>query len=204
MAWEGAQIAGGVGRDETERKIETGFGGGGAKRRKGRRHSRGVEEKGEGEHHEREKKKHEGRQRGREGERNTVRKVGGRVERKGERKKRKKKGETERREGGRGQRRAKERKRGENEGPTRCTCVTVRPRTRRHVLINQRAPRRRASFLRALLFSARRPRVEELLDAGGRERGCAAPFAVPWRGTPRRHGGRPRRDLAQPRTTTLA
>ena len=28
--------------------------------------------------------------------------------------------------------------------------------------------------------------------------GVAAPFAVPWRGTPRRHGGRPRRDLAQP------
>lgn len=62
-------------------------------------------------------------------------------------------------------------------GPTRCTCVTVRPRTRRRVLINQRAPRCRASFLRALLFSARRPRVEELVDAGGGPRGVGRSVA---------------------------
>lgn len=58
-------------------------------------------------------------------------------------------------------------KRERKKEPTPCTCVTVRSRTRRRVLISQRAPRRRASFLRALLFSARRPMVEEL-DAGGR------------------------------------
>lgn len=116
----------------------------------------------------------------RERERDAIRKarVVGEKERE-EGKKKEKEEERERegegwRGGGQGGEGQKETELG---GPTRCTCVTVRPRTRRRVLINQRAPRCRASFLRALLFSARRPRVEELVDAGGGPRGVGRSVA---------------------------
>ncbi|KYN10114.1 hypothetical protein ALC57_17804 [Trachymyrmex cornetzi] len=47
------------------------------------------------------------------------------------------------------------------ERPTPCTCVTVRPRTRRRVLISQRAPRRRASFCEPCFFRRCTARSDE-------------------------------------------